>query len=65
MVIKTDSNAGDGPAGARVLGLSFKENCPDPCNTRVVDVIEVLRCYGIPVGLVYPWIATGSNIGLI
>jgi UDP-N-acetyl-D-galactosamine dehydrogenase len=37
--------------GARVnlLGLTFKENCPDLRNTRVVDVIEELRSYGIEV----------------
>jgi UDP-N-acetyl-D-galactosamine dehydrogenase len=35
--------------GARVLvlGLTFKENCPDLRNTRVVDVIEELRDYGV------------------
>jgi UDP-N-acetyl-D-galactosamine dehydrogenase len=45
-------------AGARVLvlGLSFKENCPDLRNTRVVDVIETLRLYGIDPVLVDPWV---------
>ena len=35
--------------GARVaiLGLTFKENCPDTRNTRVMDIIEELREYGI------------------
>lgn len=35
--------------GARVviLGLTFKENCPDLRNTRVVDIIDELREYGI------------------
>lgn len=35
--------------GARVLvlGLTFKENCPDLRNTRVVDVVEELRDYGV------------------
>jgi len=32
-----------------VLGLTFKENCPDLRNTRVVDVIEELRDYGVTV----------------
>jgi UDP-N-acetyl-D-galactosamine dehydrogenase len=32
-----------------VLGLTFKENCPDLRNTRVVDVIEELRGYGVTV----------------
>ena len=45
-------------AGAQVLvlGLSFKENCPDLRNTRVVDVIEALRRYGIEPVLVDPWV---------
>ena len=32
-----------------VLGLTFKENCPDLRNTRVVDVIDALRDYGVEV----------------
>ena len=37
--------------GARVLilGLTFKENCPDSRNTRVVDVVAELRDYGVHV----------------
>ncbi|ORJ52536.1 hypothetical protein B5V00_16745 [Geothermobacter hydrogeniphilus] len=37
--------------GARilVLGLTFKENCPDIRNTRVVDIIAELKEYGIEV----------------
>ncbi|MCV2877677.1 Vi polysaccharide biosynthesis UDP-N-acetylglucosamine C-6 dehydrogenase TviB [Sedimentimonas flavescens] len=43
--------------GARVLvlGLTFKENCPDLRNTRVVDVIEELRDYGVEVDVHDPW----------
>ena len=43
--------------GARVLvmGLTFKENCPDLRNTRVVDVIEELRDYDISVDIHDPW----------
>ncbi|WP_255018832.1 nucleotide sugar dehydrogenase [Cyanobium sp. WKJ7-Wakatipu] len=45
-------------AGARVLvlGLSFKENCPDLRNTRVVDVIEALKRYGMEAEVVDPWV---------
>lgn len=45
-------------AGAKVLvmGLSFKENCPDLRNTRVVDVLEVLRRYGMESVIVDPWV---------
>ena len=38
-----------------VLGLAFKENCPDLRNTRVVDVIEELRGYGMQVDVHDPW----------
>lgn len=43
--------------GARVLvlGLTFKENCPDLRNTRVVDVISELKEYGITVDIYDPW----------
>lgn len=43
--------------GARVLvlGLTFKEDCPDLRNTRVVDVVRELREYGVQVDLHDPW----------
>ena len=43
--------------GARVLvlGLTFKENCPDLRNTRVVDVVAELRDYGVEVDVHDPW----------
>lgn len=43
--------------GARVLvmGLTFKENCPDLRNTRVVDVITELREYGLDIDVHDPW----------
>lgn len=39
-----------------VLGLAFKENCPDLRNTRVIDVIEALQRYGMEPVLVDPWV---------
>lgn len=39
-----------------VLGLSFKENCPDLRNTRVVDVIDELREFGVEVDVYDPWV---------
>ena len=39
-----------------VLGLSFKENCPDLRNTRVVDLIEALGRYGMEATVVDPWV---------
>ncbi len=43
--------------GARVLvlGLTFKENCPDLRNTRVVDMVQEMQDYGIQVDLHDPW----------
>ena len=44
--------------GARVLvmGLAFKENCPDLRNTRVIDIIEGLTAQGAHVDVLDPWI---------
>lgn len=44
-------------SGARVLvmGLSFKENCPDLRNTRVVDIVEELAGYDVTVDVFDPW----------
>ena len=44
--------------GARVLimGLTFKENCPDLRNTRVVDIVKELAEYGIQVDVFDPWV---------
>ena len=39
-----------------VLGLSFKENCPDLRNTKVVDLIRGLERYGMEVEVVDPWV---------
>lgn len=44
--------------GARVLilGLTFKEDCPDLRNTRVVDVVAELSDYGVQVDVHDPWV---------
>ena len=42
-------------ARALVLGLTFKEDCPDTRNTRVVDVVEEMRGYGMEVDVHDPW----------
>jgi UDP-N-acetyl-D-galactosamine dehydrogenase len=39
-----------------VLGLTFKENCPDLRNTRVVDVVAELADYGMSVDVHDPWV---------
>lgn len=43
--------------GARVLmlGLTFKENCPDLRNTRVIDIIQELKQYDVQVDVYDPW----------
>jgi len=44
-------------ARALVMGLTFKENCPDIRNTKVVDVIAGLREFGLQVDVYDPWVA--------
>lgn len=39
-----------------VLGLTFKENCPDVRNTKVVDVVKALQGYNAQVDVYDPWI---------
>ena len=45
--------------GARILvmGLAFKENCPDLRNTRVVDIVAELKDYNCQVDVYDPWAA--------
>jgi len=38
-----------------MLGITFKENCPDVRNTKIVDVISALSDYGIKVSIFDPW----------
>jgi len=44
--------------GARVLvmGLTFKENCPDLRNTRIVDIVKELGDYNVDVDVYDPWV---------
>ena len=46
--------------GARVLvmGLTFKENCPDVRNTRVIDIVTELEDYNCAVDVYDPWVAS-------
>ncbi len=45
-------------SGAKVLvlGLTFKENCPDIRNTRITDIIEEFASYGAEVDVYDPWV---------
>jgi UDP-N-acetyl-D-galactosamine dehydrogenase len=56
-MVKTMLRKGVQVQGARVLilGFTFKENCPDLRNTRVIDVIHELQDYGINVDVHDPW----------
>lgn len=38
-----------------LLGITFKENCPDVRNTKIVDVVKSLQEYGIKVTIFDPW----------
>ncbi len=57
-VIKLMLRKGINPVESRVLvlGLAFKENCPDLRNSRVVDIIDTLRGYNANVDVHDPWV---------
>ena len=42
-------------ASVLVLGITFKENCPDVRNTKVIDVISHLKTYGMHLTIYDPW----------
>ena len=42
-------------AKAAILGLTFKENCPDTRNSKVEDIIHHLQAYGVETLVVDPW----------
>ena len=44
-----------GAARVLVMGLTFKENCSDLRNTKVVDIVAELTSYGMTVDIVDPW----------
>ena len=50
------------PSSAKilVLGLAFKENCPDVRNTKVVDIVNELSSYGASVDVHDPWCDVGK-----
>lgn len=55
--IKKMIEAGQAPKKSKVviLGLTFKENCPDTRNSKVDDIIKHLEMYGIEPYVVDPW----------
>ena len=42
-------------ANVLILGFTFKENCPDIRNTKVVDVVYALKDYGVNITIYDPW----------
>ena len=61
-IIKQMLAAGVVPGEARVLmlGLAFKENCPDVRNTKVVDIVAELESYGAKVDVHDPWVSAAG-----
>ena len=43
-------------ANVLMLGFTFKENCPDLRNTKVVDIVKALQSYNTKVDVFDPWI---------
>ncbi|EFH5302202.1 Vi polysaccharide biosynthesis UDP-N-acetylglucosamine C-6 dehydrogenase TviB, partial [Escherichia coli] len=44
-------------ADVLIMGLAFKENCPDLRNTKVIDIIKSLRDYNINAEVYDPWVS--------
>jgi len=43
-----------------LLGITFKENCPDVRNTKIVDIVHALKEYGINITIYDPWAKPGE-----
>ncbi|MFC2107546.1 nucleotide sugar dehydrogenase [Bacteroidota bacterium] len=61
-VVKLMIKKGQKIAGSKVLilGITFKENCPDIRNSRVIDVIDELKSFGCEVDVYDPWADAGE-----
>ncbi|MBT8094770.1 MAG: Vi polysaccharide biosynthesis UDP-N-acetylglucosamine C-6 dehydrogenase TviB [Gammaproteobacteria bacterium] len=61
-VIKAMTAKGVRPSEAKilVLGLTFKENCPDVRNTKIVDIVAELASWGGSVDVHDPWVDTAE-----
>jgi UDP-N-acetyl-D-galactosamine dehydrogenase len=57
-IIKCMLGKGINPAGAQILmmGLAFKEDCPDVRNSKVIEIISELKSYGADVDTYDPWV---------
>ncbi|WP_180011071.1 Vi polysaccharide biosynthesis UDP-N-acetylglucosamine C-6 dehydrogenase TviB [Acinetobacter sp. YH16055] len=45
-----------------ILGLSFKENCPDIRNTRIIDIVKELQEYHVNVDVYDPWVDAAEAV---
>lgn len=63
-VVKLMLSRGINPADARILmlGLAFKEDCPDVRNSKVADIVRELRTYGADVDVHDPWVDPEDSI---
>ena len=52
-MIKKDINING--SNTLILGITFKENCPDVRNTKAVDVVNALKSYGTNITIYDPW----------
>jgi len=57
-VVKLLIRKGHKIAGAKalILGITFKENCPDIRNTKVIDIYQELKQFGMDVDIYDPWV---------
>lgn len=53
LMVKSGINLAEAKVG--VLGITFKENCPDVRNSKVIDIINELRDWGVKVMVMDPW----------
>jgi len=53
MMLKNDLKVNGGKI--LMLGITFKENCPDVRNTKIVDVVKHLKEYGLDITIYDPW----------
>lgn len=54
LIVEEDKNIKN--ANILVLGLTFKENCPDIRNSKVIDIIEELKDFGCNIDVYDPWV---------
>ncbi len=56
--------AGKAPKDSKVaiLGMTFKENCPDTRNSKVIDIIRRLQEFGVHPMVVDPWLQEGTKV---